>query len=280
MRPRSLQCVTGGHISKDEFESLLMLPELDAYSRPEEPQQPSDTQLSATATYCSIPSNGHQKFVLHLMERKYSPHAVSKADQISTIHQCSVAIPFLKRSLVQSSDSPVEYRVSHTAWLREESHPVLPKIVQRISDVTGLYTTQGPLNNTAAEDLQVLSYGIGGHYFEHEDYFWKGYAEETWPSFSEKYDHYPSGDRMATWMFYLSDVEAGGRTAFPKAGVSVVPVKGSAVFWYNIKKNGVGNAMSQHGGCPVLLGHKWVANKWIRENWNFQRRPCSLNPDD
>ncbi|KAK3891270.1 hypothetical protein Pcinc_004844 [Petrolisthes cinctipes] len=75
----------------------------------------------------------------------------------------------------------------------------------------------------------------------------------------------------------LSDVTAGGRTSFPNAGVSAPPVRGSAVFWYNTKLNGQPNHQSLHGGCPVLMGEKWVANKWIRENANFLRRPCTTD---
>jgi len=30
--------------------------------------------------------------------------------------------------------------------------------------------------------------------------------------------------------------------------------------------------------CPVLIGNKWVANKWIHERGQEFRRPCSLDP--
>ena len=55
----------------------------------------------------------------------------------------------------------------------------------------------------------------------------------------------------------LNDVERGGSTAFPRAGVAVSPVRGGAAFWYNLKRNGLGNPNTLHGACPVLLGHKW-----------------------
>ena len=31
--------------------------------------------------------------------------------------------------------------------------------------------------------------------------------------------------------------------------------------------------------CPVLLGNKWVANKWIHEGGQEFRRRCELDPE-
>ena len=33
-----------------------------------------------------------------------------------------------------------------------------------------------------------------------------------------------------------------------------------------------------HGGCPVLVGSKWITNKWIHSHDQFLKYPCSLNP--
>lgn len=54
--------------------------------------------------------------------------------------------------------------------------------------------------------------------------------------------------------------------------------RGSALFWHNLKPSGEGDYFTKHAGCPVLLGNKWVANKWIREHGQEFRRPCS--PED
>ena len=65
----------------------------------------------------------------------------------------------------------------------------------------------------------------------------------------------------------LNDVERGGRTAFPRAGVAVEPVKGGAAFWFNLKRSGKPDVATLHGACPVLLGNKWgigplKSNRW------------------
>ena len=40
-------------------------------------------------------------------------------------------------------------------------------------------------------------------------------------------------DRLVTFMLYLNGPEAGGNTVFSQAGISVKPVLGSALFWFN-----------------------------------------------
>lgn len=34
-------------------------------------------------------------------------------------------------------------------------------------------------------------------------------------------------------------------------------LQGSAVFWYNLHKNGELDLNTRHAGCPVLVGNKW-----------------------
>ena len=40
--------------------------------------------------------------------------------------------------------------------------------------------------------------------------------------------------------------------------------KGDLAFWYNIDRNLNVDYLTFHGGCPVLVGSKWITNKWIR----------------
>ena len=87
----------------------------------------------------------------------------------------------------------------------------------------------------------------------------------------------PNGNRLATVLLYLSDVERGGHTVFTEIGLSLPPLKGSGVFWYNLHRNGTGFHNTRHASCPVVSGSKWVANKWVRMRGNEFNRPCSLN---
>jgi len=74
--------------------------------------------------------------------------------------------------------------------------------------------------------------------------------------------------------FQLTNVEKGGATIFPYLKVKVDARKGQAAFWFNLKPNGDGYPATRHSGCPVLLGSKWVANKWLHIHGQEFTRPC------
>ncbi|XP_055943211.1 prolyl 4-hydroxylase subunit alpha-1-like [Argiope bruennichi] len=180
-----------------------------------------------------------------------------------------IALPLLERATVTNPKSGVletaTYRVSKSAWLKDVVHPRIAHASQVVKDITGLETS-------TAEELHIINYGIGGHYEPHYDFKKKGEADG--------FAHLGTGNRIATWIYYLSDVDAGGATVFPKVGVSVKPRKGSAAFWYNLRQNGEGDLNTIHAACPVLSGSKWVGNKWLHEKENEFRRKCSLNSSD
>ncbi|XP_046647216.1 prolyl 4-hydroxylase subunit alpha-2-like [Daphnia pulicaria] len=206
----------------------------------------------------------------------YTFHDVLSDEEIETIKE--LAKPLLARSMVQGKlgvgHEVSNVRTSKTAWLPEGLHPLLNRLSRRIGLITGLKTD--PIRDEA-ELLQVANYGIGGHYSPHHDYLMKDKADFE---AKKKYMHHrelQAGDRIATFMFYLNDVERGGSTAFPRAGVAVKPVKGGAAFWYNLKRSGKPDPLTLHGACPVLLGHKWVSNKWIRETAQTFNRRCLLD---
>ncbi|XP_069747936.1 prolyl 4-hydroxylase subunit alpha-3 isoform X2 [Narcine bancroftii] len=234
--------------------------------------QPSHYQDSKL--YCSYESNLSPHLILQPAKREI----VSQKPYVALYHNFisdtegkrikKIAAPWLQRSVVASGvkQTVVDYRISKSAWLKETVDPLISKLDLRIAHLTGLNIQQ-----PYAEYLQVVNYGIGGHYEPHFDH-------ATSPN-SSLYK-LKSGNRVATFMIYLSGVEAGGSTAFIYANFSVPVVKNAALFWWNLHKNGQGNADTLHAGCPVLVGDKWVANKWIREHGQEFQRKCGADPDE
>ena len=73
------------------------------------------------------------------------------------------------------------------------------------------------------------------------------------------------GQRLATFILYLTDVEQGGGTIFPGLGLEVYPQKGSALWFLNTDSNHQPDRQTLHGGAPVINGTKIIANKWLRQ---------------
>lgn len=201
--------------------------------------------------------------MLNLNPDLYLLHDVMTDKEIN--HVIKLARPELKRAVVTNTSSgdqlAAKYRISQSAWLKDSFSPIINRISQRIQTFTGL-----SLDPAHAEPLQVANYGIGGHYEPHHDYVQN--PDGSLPVGS-------TGDRIATALIYMSDVEAGGATVFLDVEEIVYPKKGDAVFWYNIDKYGRPDERTWHAACPMIVGSKWVANKWINERGQEFRRPCS-----
>ena len=73
------------------------------------------------------------------------------------------------------------------------------------------------------------------------------------------------GQRLGTFILYLTDVEQGGGTAFPSIGLEIFPKKGNALFFLNTDANHQPDQLTLHAGCPVVKGTKIIANKWLRQ---------------
>ncbi|XP_019219645.1 prolyl 4-hydroxylase subunit alpha-2 isoform X2 [Oreochromis niloticus] len=199
-----------------------------------------------------------------------SPHIVRYLDLLSDeeIEKIKeLAKPRLARATVRDPKTGVlttaNYRVSKSAWLEGEEDPVIDRVNQRIEAITGLTVE-------TAELLQVANYGVGGQYEPHFDFSRRPFDSNL----------HVDGNRLATFLNYMSDVEAGGATVFPDFGAAIWPRKGTSVFWYNLFRSGEGDYRTRHAACPVLVGSKWVSNKWIHERGQEFRRPCGLTEVD
>ncbi|NXV03710.1 P4HA3 hydroxylase, partial [Cettia cetti] len=236
------------------------------------PPQPAPGRLPHLS--CSYETNSSPYLLLQPAKKEMvrtQPYVALYHDFITDAEAETIkrlAGPWLQRSVVASGEKQqkAEYRISKSAWLKDTADPVVRALDGRMAALTGL-----DLRPPYAEYLQVVNYGLGGHYEPHFDHA----TSMKSPLYRMK-----SGNRIATIMIYLSAVEAGGSTAFIYANFSVPVVKNAALFWWNLRRNGNGDGDTLHAGCPVLAGDKWVANKWIHEHGQEFRRPCSADPQD
>jgi prolyl 4-hydroxylase len=175
----------------------------------------------------------------------------------------ALGLPLLHRSgvfqLAPTDRSHTDYRISKSAWLEDRLDPVISRLSLKARVLTNLTLD-------TAEQWQVLNYGIGGHYETHCDFATK----RELSTFEQQ-----QGNRVATFICYISDVMAGGSTVFPEIGVQLVPKKGNCGLWYNLRRNGDGDFQTRHAACPVLAGYKWACNKWFHERGQEFSRPCT-----
>ncbi|XP_013181599.1 PREDICTED: prolyl 4-hydroxylase subunit alpha-2-like [Papilio xuthus] len=173
----------------------------------------------------------------------------------------------LKRSEVAgysdfTNDTIAKYRISKTAWLYDVDSSVAARVSRRAAYFTGFSTA-------SAEPLQIVNYGLGGHFSPHFDFF----LSDTEPDLPKMKEY---GNRIATTIFYMSEVTEGGATVFTELGLTVFPVKNAALYWLNLHPSGEGDITTRHAACPVLRGSKWISNKWFHQAGQEAIRPCNL----
>uniref|UniRef100_A0A915PEH0 Prolyl 4-hydroxylase alpha subunit domain-containing protein n=1 Tax=Meloidogyne floridensis TaxID=298350 RepID=A0A915PEH0_9BILA len=160
--------------------------------------------------------------------------------------------PKLRQAKVQDpkTGNPMtaSYRISKSAWLRNNENPTTELLDKRIGMMTSL-------DMGRTEQLQ-----------ENE-----AITETSINSIS-------NGNRIGTVLFYLSTPEKGGYTVFTDLKSVAKPTKNDALFWYNLWRSGKGDMRTRHAACPVLLGDKWVSNSWLHERGQEFVRPCGLDP--
>ncbi|KAF8022654.1 hypothetical protein BT93_F0234 [Corymbia citriodora subsp. variegata] len=179
----------------------------------------------------------------------------------------SLAKPHMAKSTVvdsttgKSKDSRV--RTSSGTFLQRGQDKIVRDIEKRIADFTFIPVEHG-------EGLQVLHYEVGQKYDAHYDYF------------LDEFNTKNGGQRIATLLMYLSDVEEGGETVFPaakgnyssvpwwdqlsecgKQGLAVKPKMGDALLFWSMRPDATLDPSSLHGGCPVINGNKWSSTKWM-----------------
>lgn len=195
---------------------------------------------------------------VNVLLRMGSPEVVLFGNLLSN-EECDALIAYtqqrLERSGVVGDDDGATqihtHRTSRGAMLQRGETELVRRIENRLAALV-----HWPVEN--GEGLQVLSYEKSNEYRPHYDWFD--------PNVAGPRKHLErGGQRVATIIMYLSDVEEGGGTSFPKIGLQVQPKKGSAVYFANTNPAGEVDHNTLHAGEPVERGIKYVATKWLRE---------------
>lgn len=175
-----------------------------------------------------------------------------------TAEECAEVValgkPLLKRSRVMGKQPISSDRTSSSGFFRRAQTSLLQRIERRASGFAHL-----PVENV--EPIQYLEYQLTQQYKPHWDYF---LDHESGKKALQN-----GGQRKATVLIYLNDVEEGGATEFPQLGLSIQPRRGDALLWFNTLPNGSVDPRTMHAGRPVLRGEKQALNVWIRcEHYN------------
>lgn len=143
-------------------------------------------------------------------------------------------------------------RLSKGSYYDRGSTAVVSSIEKRLANVFSFPEENG-------EPIQILNYCEGGEYKPHFDFF-----EADNPAGRYSISAL-GGNRVATMIMYLNDVQGGGETIFPEYNLKITPTKGSVLYFDYLALDGSLDRMSLHGGLPVSGGEKWIATKWVRE---------------
>lgn len=178
---------------------------------------------------------------------------------VLTDDECARLIDIGRARVQQSSvvdpdsgnEITIEERKSEGAFVNASTDALVTRIDRRLAELV-----RQPIEN--GEDLHILRYGIGGEYRPHFDYF----PEEQAGS---RHHMLRGGQRIATVILYLNEVERGGDTTFPDVGLRIHPRRGSALYFEYVNDLGQTDARTLHAGTPVEKGEKWIATKWIRQ---------------
>ena len=142
-------------------------------------------------------------------------------------------------------------RTSEGTYFARGESDLVGRLEARIAALLGVPAENG-------EPLQILHYGPGGEYLAHHDYFD--------PADPGSAAHLAvGGQRVATVVLYLNDVEEGGETTFPDIEMSVSARRGCAVYFEYFNQGQSCDTRCLHAGAPVIRGEKWVATKWVRQ---------------
>lgn len=169
-------------------------------------------------------------------------------------HIIELAAPKMNQARVSGAGG-VRYssgRSNTRTWMRQDVDAQVRRVAERIAGLVGL-----PL--THAESLQVIHYSVGQEYRPHFDAY--DLATEKGRRYCER-----GGQRLVTALIYLSDVDEGGETGFPRLSLDVAARRGRLLLFHNcLPGTTTRNPLGYHQGRAPRRGEKWAFNLWFHE---------------
>jgi hypothetical protein len=138
-------------------------------------------------------------------------------------------------------------RVSETA--HQDFFP--SQLVELLNPIEEHLTEEFGIDRGHLEWWQATRYPAGGHLGYHLD---AGYWDE----------HY-AGDRLLTFLLFLTTPVAGGGTHFRALDLLVEARAGRLLAWKNLFADGGANHSMIHAGTPVCKGEKVTLVTWQRQ---------------
>ncbi len=157
----------------------------------------------------------------------------------------------LRDSITADAFADPKVRTSRTSDLGMRGHNLILELDELIAEAIGIHWSYTDVTQGQRYDLEQ-------EYKAHYDYFEPGtHQYQVFCQFL--------GQRTWTFMIYLNDVEEGGGTRFRRLEKTIMPEKGKAVIWNNLKADGSVNPYTIHHGMKVRKGSKYIITKWFRE---------------
>ena len=173
---------------------------------------------------------------------------------LEALHWRAMAASLLAPSRALDPDSGSGQRLPIRTSDDAQIDPLIEDVALRLLQRRLCALSGQPLAH--AEPAVVLRYRPGQEYRLHRDLLP--------PSMLAHPEQGRGGQRVATVIAYLTPVEAGGETDFPRRGLRVRPEPGSALAFRNLRADGSVEDDSLHAGLPVTRGEKWIATLWVR----------------
>eukprot|EP01038_Epipyxis_sp_PR26KG_P010977 gene10977-14745_t len=183
------------------------------------------------------------------------------ADKFLSSEECNILMnhgkPLLKRATVAAVDGSSVVSASRKAQQagypihdRRENDPLWSLYIRAMKMIN--QHTDYDLSPDGQEDFTTIQYNPSDEYVNHCDGQCDGKMHTQY-------------GRIGTAVLYCKAAKRGGATSFTKADVFVNGKPGSASFFTYRGPDGLmDDGYTEHSGCPVFDGEKWISVIWFR----------------